>query len=136
MKLGQLLAVCFVLALLTGCGELPATVSGKIMLDGAPLPNAHISFRPTSASGGTVAYGKSDASGNYRLNSGTAIGLTVGTYQVAISATEVPAVGEGGADPVPKLLTPAKYGEHTKSGFAAEVKAGSNKFDFELSSKP
>lgn len=135
MKFAPLTFLLLCFCLFSGCGKMPATVSGKLTLDGQALPNADISFRPTAA-GVSMAHGRSDASGNYQLNTGTESGLTPGTYQVTVIATEIEANAAPNADPIPKVLTPAKYQDPETSGLTAEVKDGRNTHNFDLKSTP
>ena len=63
--------VCFSLAF-CGCGGVDtdyhnldlATVKGKVMLDGEPLPNAHIMYQDQ---GGTFSVGKTNTAGEYEM---------------------------------------------------------------------
>src|SRR5262245_9061165 len=50
-----------------GCGTRAdlATVTGKITIDGQPLPDAFVVFAPTAS--GTSSRGKTDAGGNYEM---------------------------------------------------------------------
>jgi hypothetical protein len=81
-----------------GCGESKpydvAEVSGQVLLDGQPLPNAHVLFRPVALEGqtevGPEAFGRTDEQGRFSL---TTVfddeGATVGRNVVSISTLEV-----------------------------------------------
>jgi hypothetical protein len=118
---------------LVGCGGNPATVSGKVTLDGQPLTKGDISFY---AAGSACANGQIDASGNYSLHTGTDEGLQPGTYQVAIVANDILMPTQPYGSPIPKLITPPQYSNVTTSGFTAEVKPGKNTFNFEMVTTP
>ncbi len=119
--------VCFgVMASLTACGgggsDAPdlGQVKGKITLDGAPLADASVSFMPEKvrASGATT-----DSSGNYELiYIRDETGAAIGKHKVVVTKL----VDE-------KETIPAKY--NTESELSADVKAGSNEFNFDLTSK-
>lgn len=115
---------------LAGCAGDWGGASGTVTLDGAPLDAASISFVP--ADGGATAYGQVK-DGAFSLSTGQKDGLKAGKYRVSISASTIPAMG---TKEVAKLLTPKKYAGTDTSGLEADVKPGSNSFNFELSSKP
>jgi hypothetical protein len=152
------------LALVTGCGgdglgTVPVT--GTVTLDGQPVEGATVTFTPASETAGTdrSAVGLTDASGKYSLNAtGGGEGAVPGTYSVTITKVEgheaeAPAASQeeamkkmqeqaaqgGSAALMPKPtvmkhLLPEKYSAPGTSGFKAEVKSGSNVFDFPLTS--
>lgn len=124
--------VAIVSCFLAGCGQ--TTVIGNITLDGTPLSKGDISFTPVSE--GSVLTGQIDSSGNYQLRLGTGTAIPTGSYRVKIVAVEPVAPTRENPEPLPKLLTPARYGDVSTSGLTADVKAGPNKFDFKLSSMP
>jgi hypothetical protein len=123
-------------ALLLGCGgpDNVGGVSGKVTLDGQPLPDARVTFSPTKE-GGSSALGKTDSSGYYSLkyNAGYS-GAELGENQVTISTYDA---GNPDADPpqpaVPEKV-PVKY--NAKTELKVEVKPGSNTFDFPLEAGP
>ncbi len=105
-------------------------VSGKVTLEGQPLPDALVTFAPVKA-GGSTALGKTDANGSYRLNYGQGVdGAEIGENRVTISTFD-----EGAPDvdpPRPKVLekVPLKY--NLRSELVRDVKQDANSFDFEL----
>lgn len=103
-------------------------VSGVVTLDGQPLPDATVMFQPPD---GRPSQATTDKSGNYSLTYLDGVpGAKLGVNTVIIR-TEIP--GEDGQPPIAKEKLPKKY--HAESELRAEVKAGSNKFNFELTSQ-
>jgi hypothetical protein len=127
-----LLAVC----VLTGCGRAPASVSGKLTLDGKPLAGSNqmrvtIMFYPEA--GGAPAGAVADEQGRYQLATGAQVGLAPGSYTVLVAATEsAPTAKEGMSKK--RIVTPAEYMDAKKTKLRAEVQPGSNTFDFDLKS--
>ena len=122
------------LTTLLGCGgSSQATVSGKVTLDGQPLPSGTISFVP--ADGATATAGKPIADGAYSVE------MPPGPKRVQISATKVigqRVVYQGDpnspvVDDVREIIPP-QYNAATTLTFNAT--AGSQKQDFELKSAP
>jgi hypothetical protein len=117
---------------LDGCGG-PAhpdvgRVTGVITLDGQPLPEATVMFQPTQ---GRASIATTDAAGKYTLIYLDGVpGALLGQHKVIIR-TEIP--GEDGQPPIAKEKLPNKYHEQTE--LTAEVKPGSNTFNFPLESK-
>ena len=77
------------LAVLSGCGggsgELVAT-SGTVTLDGQPLANATVIFKPQANTKGNGGSGQTDSSGRYEaMTPQGKKGLYPGTYKVVIS---------------------------------------------------
>lgn len=126
------------LAISVGCsgaaGTSPtAPVTGVVTYKGAPVANASVTFTPAS---GRPANGVTDASGKYTLSTfGNQDGAVLGTHKVTItSAAESPPMPgtPEAASYVPPATFPAKYGDATLSGFTADVKSGSNTFNFDM----
>jgi len=124
--------VIVTLACLAGCGG-PAhpevgRVSGVVTLDGQPLPAATVMFQPTS---GRASIATTDSAGKYSLTYLDGVpGALLGAHTVIIR-TEIP--GEDGQPPIAKEKLPKKY--HDRTELTAEVKPGSNTFNFELASQ-
>jgi hypothetical protein len=135
-----------------GCdsgGPALGTVTGKVTLDGKPLPNTAVTFIP--AGGGGTASGITDANGNYELNYLDRKGALIGKHKVALTTvqqpSETPATemssdspeyanqGNVAASEYNKVFTepiPAKYNKQTT--LEEEVKSGSNEINFDLTS--
>ncbi|MFN5532968.1 MAG: hypothetical protein ACK5F7_20500 [Planctomycetaceae bacterium] len=124
--LSRRFAAVLSLALLTlvGCGGSDAPplgqVEGVVTMDGKPLPGVIVVFKPEK---GRPATGQTDAEGKYKLTYRAGVpGAKTGPNTVSM---EYPIGGSGPA-------ISAKYS--TKSELKADVKGGSNKFDFPLQS--
>jgi hypothetical protein len=113
---------------LSGCGSADGLgfVTGVVKMDGKPLANASVEFTPIDGKGLT-SYGRTDKDGYYyMMASRTAEGSAVGRNRVKISTYEV----IDNSRSIPETV-PTKY--NTSSELEAEVKSGSNTFDFDLS---
>ncbi len=99
---------------LAGCGSGTAAVSGQVLLNGKPLPGAHVTFQPDSAGQlepGPGSYGKTDEEGRYslRVTGQDHAGAVVGRHKVRISLRQSPDKGgkaEGGR---PREMLPPRY---------------------------
>ena len=115
-----------------GCGASRSDlgqVSGRITLDGRPVPNAFVQF--VSQEGGTTSYGRTDGAGAYRMEATRkSQGASLGANLVRISTADVQDQG-GKAVNVPEQI-PAEY--NVRSDLVRKVEAGDNVFDFELKS--
>jgi hypothetical protein len=125
------------LLLLGGCGgpedDLPRQeVTGSVILQGEPLSDGMIQFRPESNQGTFASASIKD--GKYAIARNE--GPVAGGYRVIITSppqsTATPAEGgPGKAPPSPPDRIPKKY--NASSTLNAEVRAGSpNVFDFDL----
>ena len=139
VRRSALLASLAVLAAGCGSGQF-APVSGRVTLDGQPLPNAAVTFQPVVTPGnpnpGPGSGGFTDADGRYTLKLiGTETrGAVVGKHKVRISL--VPPK-EDPADDRPKRFKqlPAKYsGKDTKQEYDVPA-GGTESADFPLTSK-
>lgn len=113
--------------LLSGCGQGDrppiGTVSGTVTMDGEPFSGVIVSFMPES---GRPATGISDDSGRYSLEYVQGVkGCKVGPAKVVFFAPT------GGTM---SHAIPPKY--QAESELSADVKSGSNTFDFDLKSSP
>jgi hypothetical protein len=133
------LLLAILCASLPGCGSNLASVSGAIKLDGKPLAGSEslrgtVQFSPADGHG-TTAVGYVDENGLYSLSSGSREGVLPGKYLVSVSATEIIPPKIPGEAPSGRLVTPQGYANAKESGLTADVARGSNRFDYELSSK-
>ncbi|QDT66449.1 Ig-like domain-containing protein [Calycomorphotria hydatis] len=130
-------AICALqLALFCGCGgtnDLPelATVTGMVSLDGEPVTNATVVFRPDQ---GRPSVGKTDDNGQFTLQyTHDTDGAMLGNHEVSISTYSE--YVEPGDDKV--IFTPETIPEiyNQQSTLTRTVEAGANEFTFELTSK-
>lgn len=124
------------LLLAAGCGSSASTVTGVVTLDGQPLTTGTVTFTPL-AGGGPPAYGTIGPGGRYSLSVGSEVGLPPGEYGAGVVATEEVKNWDisKGAEPPPKLVTPAKYRDGKTSGLTFTVQPGANSIDLRLTSK-
>ena len=127
LNIGSILCI----VLLIGCGGNSnlGDVSGKVTINGDPLPDAFITFKPTRFEGvGGKTFGKTASDGTYYIvASENESGAYIGENLVRIKIGDVKS--EGG---VIEETVPAIYS--SKSELLVEVKSGSITFDFELNS--
>jgi hypothetical protein len=119
---------CFAtLLLMAGCSPSHVgEVSGRVTLNGQPLPDALVVFQPV-ASGGP-SYARTDADGAYTLTYTPEIeGAEIGEHTIRVTSGSP---GDPDAKPpmppVPERV-PAKY--NAQSELKREVKPGSNTID-------
>jgi hypothetical protein len=128
------IVLCVLPLAVTGCGgggPQLGRVEGTVTLDGSPLEGALVEFQPNEQ--GVPSYGRTDASGRYRLQFGVdRPGAMLGTHTVRITTGGMESTGEGQPVAVPERV-PARYNTH--SDLTREVTAGRNTFDFELSTR-
>jgi hypothetical protein len=123
---------------IAGCGNGLAQVDGTVTLDGTavqggPQMSAMVNFVHEDGRG-TPSMGVIDSSGHYSLKTGANNGTQPGSYLVGITVQKVTPPTARESMPQATLVSPAKYGDIIQSGLRADVKAGRNTFDFNLSS--
>ena len=137
------LSTVFILGCGPGGPSGPAVfpVTGKITYNGSPVPNATLTFIPSS---GPVASGQTDENGVYSLKTGSEEGAVAGEHKIGIIAVEKQNQGEispdspeyekmmSGQRPEEKWLIPEKYGNTLSSGLTKTVKEEDNVIDIEL----
>lgn len=123
--------------LLTGCSgkrDRPSlgTVTGKVFMDGQPLPNVWIMFIPTT---GRTSIGRADKDGKFELMYLEGVkGANLGTHKVVITTynedeiEDFKAEGKFVEEPIP-----AKYNHETT--LTETVKEGKNNIEIRLESK-
>jgi len=114
---------------LMGCGSGEATVSGTVSLDGKPLEEGHIAFRPLPALAKSEARGGPIKDGKYQVKA------QPGQNRVEITATRVvPDKKDSFGTPLRESMIPEKY--NAQSELTKEISAGGvNEFNFELKSR-
>ena len=122
------------LAALCGCGNSGYhTVTGVVLLDGAPVPETSVAFTPENPSG-EGATGFTDSSGRFRMKGAVGSGVKPGKYKVTIipkgevpegakSMSQIMAEKYSGGRAAPKKGEgAAAYREQVKQGAAAAKK--------------
>ena len=116
-------------------------VSGRVTLDGKPLPGVHIGFQPIAKQGdqnpGTGSYALTDPNGQYTLLlvEGEKPGAVVGNHRVEITArSEIPPNIDVPKRPPPRIFVPAKYNQQSELTFEVP-KGGTTAANFDLKSK-
>jgi hypothetical protein len=139
MRNALLLMGCLALSCL-GCGGSArlAPVSGRVTLNGAPLPNAKVIFQPIPKGGiesGPASQGETNANGEYTLAliGKNKSGAVIGEHRVSISALQGTAPTSADDNPKPrKDLVPEQYnGDKTTLKFEVPP-SGSKEADFKL----
>ena len=124
-----ILVAAMCLIIISGCGNdlNLGEVSGKVTLDGKPVPNAFITFEPQFK--GRPATAKSDENGEYELRfNPSSWGALVGEHHVRISTED-----RTPDDKVIPELIPKAY-RSTNGFIPVKVDSGSNVIDLELKS--
>jgi hypothetical protein len=133
-------------AMVVGCGPKPVRivkVSGRVTLDGKPLPKASVTFAPMatkeSPNPGPTAQGLTDAEGRYQVSVDTATpGAVVGKCRIYISTRlSDPAIDDrdagGPIKTLPKDKVPPQY--NISTGLTFDVPpGGTSEADFDLKS--
>lgn len=106
------LLACIFAASLTGCGTSVnvVPVSGRVMVDGQPLPNVAVNFAPLTGGldGAMASYGKTDAEGRYTLKlvDNGRRGAMVGNSRVTLNESSQGGESDGAAPRVNFRLPP------------------------------
>ena len=116
---------------LAGCHGSKASVEGTVTLDGQPIDDGALAFR---ASGKPVLSATIREGGKYQLEQAGKSWVEPGQYSVTVRGYKPDPNTDPNVPPNPKVITPEKYASATTSGLSAEVKSGSNSFDFDLKS--
>ncbi len=132
---GTWIVLAMALTSMSACRSRPSdqpdlgTVTGVVTMDGAPLEGALVSFAPAE---GRASQGVTDAEGKYELvYIGNTKGAKVGSHRVHIT-TYIADDSDPDARKIKETI-PAKY--HKDTVLTAEVKEGTNTFDFALESE-
>jgi hypothetical protein len=135
------LFLLLLLPLTAGCGSEPyqvASVSGRVTLNGNPLPKATVSFAPIAVAGnpepGPGSNGTTDENGRYslRLLGKDRSGAVVGKHKVRITMANDRDPSDD--RPVLKLQQlPLRYNGETKLEFDVPV-GGTDQANFDLKS--
>lgn len=114
-----------------GCGKSTgpklSKVTGRILVNGQPLANAHVEFQPEK---GSPSFADTAEDGTYSLRfTRRREGALAGRHQVRISTKGIIAQASGREIKVPEKLPP-QY--NTQSTLVREVPEGGSKIDFEF----
>ena len=104
-----------------GCGGSSLdSVSGKVILGDKPLTKGNVSFHRVG--GGAMGTAVIQSDGSFTVKTGRQDGLAPGDYQIAVSAHgPMPAPTRENSEPIPPLITPAKYSKPGTSGLKCTV---------------
>lgn len=105
-----------------GCdgGGSRGRVTGKVTLDGKPLPNAAVTFMPAE---GGASSGVTDAEGNYELGHFDGKGAVIGKHKVAVTTVQ-----QASAAAAPSLSADSpEYAKQASGGSSADY-ANAKKF--------
>jgi len=130
-------------ALLAGCSSEfdygpRGTITGRLTKAGKPLlPGTHVSFMEPEK--GYLAYGTTDADGNYTVDSAFEGQMPIGTYGVMIQppttvdpeSLDAEAMLSGQGKVAPTTI-PDKYRQFSTSGLTFPITEGENKIDIDL----
>jgi hypothetical protein len=138
-------SLALALVVLLGCGPQPprvAKVSGRVTLDGKPLPKASVTFVPMASKGnqnpGPTAQGMTDADGRYQLAVDVSTpGAVVGKCRIYVTTIlSDPAIDDRDAGgPIRKVRdrVPQRYNQGTELQFDVPP-GGTNQANFDLTS--
>jgi hypothetical protein len=117
------LALLLLLPVAAGCGSSQAKVSGTVLFNGTPLPQATVMFRPADAAQNAVTV-RTDDEGHYEA------ALPVGDVKVSVDNRDQQPHLKKGAPPMPKGLPP-EITQKLKSASQSEplTQPGENKTD-------
>jgi hypothetical protein len=129
MRVVTALVFLGVLLTVTGCGPGEVAVSGSVTLDGKPLEEGNIAYRPLPAKATAEATGVPIRGGKYQLK------VRPGQYRIEITATRAAPGPKDpfGTTPPPKSIIPQRY--NAQSELTEEVGTGTNEFNFTLKSR-
>lgn len=106
---------------LSGCGSSEfVPVSGKVTLAGKPLTTGTVTL--ISTTGRSIGYGAIQPDGTFTISTGKQSGLKPGEYKASVVSTTVAAPQAADqSEPIPALLTPAKYADAETSGLKYQI---------------
>jgi hypothetical protein len=116
------------LVAVTGCGG-PGTVSGKVTLNGTPLPGGLVTIIDSE---GQSRLGRITKEGTYSMSN-----VAPGMAQVSVFTSEfgggVRVKGDPPRDPYgPYVKIPGKYADIKTSGLTIDIKGGKQEYDIPM----
>jgi hypothetical protein len=131
------LMLTLVVVLVGGCGgRKTGNVSGKVRLDGQPVPGGFVNFFPESGANTGAKASPIGADGSYSVT-GVPVGPAKISVQGVYGSTQLPNMkGPNGMD-MPRsdrktVYVPPRYSTVEQSGLTWDVKPGSEEHDIEL----
>jgi len=138
-----LLGVLCCCGVLSGCGleagEQLVPVTGQVTLNGKPLTNGTVAFRPDSAKGNASLHhptGAIDGQGHYSLAVVRKPGAPLGWYKVLVFADANVPAGTAAHPVMPRWLVPVKYTSEKTTPLAIEVVAAAPEGHYDLKLSP
>jgi hypothetical protein len=129
----RLLLLTIVL-ILPGCGKREVVpLTGKVTLDGQPLPTAMVVFH--SEADGSAGYASTQSDGSYVAKTGSQEGLKPGKYRITVVANKQEAVDYQAGPKLPTPITPLRYADPATSGFSYTLTDSGGTYDLELKGK-
>ncbi len=120
-------------AVFNGCGRSEfASLTGRVTLDGEPLPTAVITF---ISDDGTSGYANVEPDGDYVAKSGSDEGLKPGKYRISVVAFKPEVITDRKEAKTPQPITPPRYTDPAQSGFEFNLTDAGGTYDLELKSK-
>jgi hypothetical protein len=118
-------------------------VTGRITVDGKPLPGAEVVFSPSFSDSGTHSIGETKADGTFALSFLYQPGTAAGDYRVMVSYLLGPngkpvSLGERSGDIISKEMSrareiiPPRYSDYRKTELRATVSRKSLRFEIDL----
>ena len=126
-----------IVGLLAGCGGASgpglAKVTGRVTLDGQPLPKARVVFQP-SGPNASPSTAETREDGTFELMyRRDAAGAMIGSHKARVTTAGLVSDDAGKETVVPEKV-PSRFNKNSQLTF--EVKEGENNFDVSLDSKP
>lgn len=114
-----------------GCGDMPATVNGRVTVGGEAYEGLRVGFIPQA--GGATAISKTDADGYYSIQTGKTRGLMPGEYRVTVSGykqTPSPTMSKAEVDAL--RIVGVEHSNRKTSPNLATIEPGGNVVDLDL----
>jgi hypothetical protein len=119
---------------LAGCGKKEfVPLTGKVTLDGHPLPTAIVTF--FNSGDGPAGYANVSSDGTYVAKTGSQEGLKPGSYRISVVANKPEVITHRAEAKIPVPITPPKYASPDTSGFSYTLTDSGGTFDIPLLGK-
>lgn len=128
---GRLGAAVLVLATITGCGGLPATVDGVVTIKGESYAGLRVSFIPEA--GGATATCTTDEDGEFTVRTGQKFGLVPGDYRITVKGFSKPPSPMMTKAEVDALrVVPEVHSSRQQTPHRAVIEPGSNRVEIAI----